>query len=122
MRCAVTNCNVNNKGKGFTLKKQFFRFPKDENVCSIWVNVCKRADTFNIKTSRICSLHFDKDSYVRNLKYELLGGTPIKQRLLKPNGIPTLNLPMEKLVNPERKKRLMKRNQRKLVEKILEPA
>ena len=67
--CAVFGCNSNAKQNKDLL---FHTFPKDEETRKKWVNACKRADKFNADNGRICSLHFEKSAYARNLKYELL--------------------------------------------------
>ena len=57
-----------------------------------WERKCRRGDSWNPKTSFICSNHFREDDFVRDLKSELLGYNP-KIRYLKPEAIPSLNLP-----------------------------
>ncbi|KAK5647981.1 hypothetical protein RI129_002873 [Pyrocoelia pectoralis] len=73
MRCAVAGCHTDYQSKNYTSDLMFFRFPKDENLSSTWVNACKRDVKFKVKNARICSKHFDKDCYERNLKFQLLG-------------------------------------------------
>lgn len=46
----------------------------------------------NPSSAFICSEHFSNDNFIRDLQAELLGYTS-KGRRLKPNAIPTLNLP-----------------------------
>jgi len=50
-----------------------FRFPKDLKYRKEWIQKCKRGDHFNPDTSFICSDHFNVDTFVRDLKAELLG-------------------------------------------------
>jgi hypothetical protein len=50
-----------------------FRFPKNPEIYKKWVQKCRRGDKWNPKTSVICSEHFTQDSFVRDLKAELLG-------------------------------------------------
>lgn len=57
-----------------------------------WILKCKRADNWNPSSSFICSAHFKNDEFIRDLQAELLGYTP-KGRRLKPEAIPSLNLP-----------------------------
>ncbi|KAK5639207.1 hypothetical protein RI129_011699 [Pyrocoelia pectoralis] len=74
MRCAVAGCHTDYQSKNYTSDLMFFRFPKDdENLSRTWVNACKLDDKINVKNGRICSKHFDKDCYERNVKFELLG-------------------------------------------------
>ena len=49
-----------------------YRFPKDKKVCREWVKACKRRDKFSTESYRVCSIHFDKEDYERDLKAELL--------------------------------------------------
>jgi len=65
-------------------------FPKDERLQKLWVDLCKRKETINIKTARICSSHFKEEDYERDLKNELLG-LPIR-KLLKSNSVPSKQL------------------------------
>lgn len=97
MRCAVSECSSDNQSKNFCKDIMFHRFPEESSIRSIWINACKRKDRFNVNAARVCSLHFENNFYVRNLKYELLGYArshyPKNCRQLKPNAIPTLYLP-----------------------------
>lgn len=77
--CAVFSC----KNSEFTRKStggkiMFHRFPRPIDVESkcimkIWINGCQRSDKFNPDTHRICSVHFTKNDYERDLQHELLG-------------------------------------------------
>lgn len=77
-RCAVSTCN-NSK---VSVKKQgldiiFHSFPKATtpeglNIRNQWIDFCNR-DTLNATNANICSIHFTKDDYERDLKNELLG-------------------------------------------------
>lgn len=123
MRCSVAKCNTDNGLKNFSNNVMLFRFPKNEDLQKRWVAACKRADHINVKTARVCSLHFDDSSYERNLRFELLGYTARNRRLLKPDAVPFLNLPLQKSQNVEqilaREGRVDKRNRSKLVETLL---
>ncbi|KAJ8964436.1 hypothetical protein NQ314_004915 [Rhamnusium bicolor] len=124
MRCAVVTCNVDNQSKNYNRDLMFFHFPKDDNLSKQWLQACKRDHKVNILNARICPLHFDKENYERNLKEELLGLTLNKrQRLLKPDAIPTLNLPkqMESLKDGyKRNDRQLKRQATKLIKIMLD--
>lgn len=49
--CAVYGCfNWTKKTKGTNIK--YFTFPKDEHLCKLWVNACRRNDKFNINTCK----------------------------------------------------------------------
>ncbi|CAH0562910.1 unnamed protein product [Brassicogethes aeneus] len=71
----------------------FFRFPKEVNILKVWQSACGRKDNFNVLNSRICLKHFKNSDYARNLKHELLGYSPKNCRLIKPEAVPTENLP-----------------------------
>ena len=86
--CAVFGCYSNTKRIRELL---FHSFPKDEITKK---NACKRADAFNTDFARICSMHFERLAYARNLNYELLG-IPFPRTLqrLEDKTVPTLHLP-----------------------------
>lgn len=96
VRCAVLGCNSDNNyrysdGKGGTIS--FFRFPREnKKFRDIWIAKCGRKRKFNVNTSRVCSMHFRKQDYERNLRAELLD---IKnpRRFLKKDAVPSLKLP-----------------------------
>lgn len=90
--CAVFGCKNNNKKtkKPREIVYNFFKFPKDSRIRAQWIQRCCRQDQFNADTARICSNHFRIDDYP--LKYQLPDYSP-KQKLLKPNVVPTCNLP-----------------------------
>ncbi|XP_050056119.1 uncharacterized protein LOC114127399 [Aphis gossypii] len=71
------------------------RFPKDLSLQKEWSLKCKRNDKWNPSKSSICLIHFNNDDFLRDLKSELLGYTPIIKKL-KPGTIPTLNMPDNK--------------------------
>jgi len=66
--CSVTI--LSNKNIDFTL---IFRFPKDPELQNKWTLKCRRGDSMNPCSSYMCSEHFSDDTYVRDLKAELLG-------------------------------------------------
>lgn len=87
--CIVHGCtSVHRKGRPI----HFHQLPKGEKLREKWIEVC--GATKNRKTGYVCSLHFDLNSYERNLKYELLGiELPLKLRKIKDGAVPTLLLP-----------------------------
>ena len=85
--CAVADC------KGPYDKESWHKFPKKEDLRSIWTQFCKRSDSrFNPNTARICSRHFKKDDFVRDLKAELLNLSKTKAKL-KDGVVPSLRVP-----------------------------
>ncbi|XP_022160850.1 THAP domain-containing protein 4-like [Myzus persicae] len=111
--CAVSTCvnySAKSKNEGRT-DISFHRFPKDLFYQKQWIHKCKRADKWNPSSSFICSDHFKNDDYVRNLQAELLGYTP-KGRRLKPDAIPTLNLPCHFIQGDEVSTSTTNRNKR----------
>ncbi len=73
-RCAVAGCNNSHaKTKHLSQVLSHFSFPKCADLRKIWVDRCKRKDSFNPSTSHVCSTHFLDSDFIRNLKAELLG-------------------------------------------------
>lgn len=86
--CAVAQCN----NWGFKEPGTVYHiFPKCEEQRRVWVSRCKRADDFNVNTARVCSKHFLREDYERDMKNELLG-LPTK-KILRPNAIPSQCIP-----------------------------
>ena len=82
--CAVACCK-----RPYPKGTQFHRFPKDER-CKLWVQACKRNDEIKIKTAKVCSQHFTRNDYQRNLKYEFVHHK-VKMELIK-TAVPTQKL------------------------------
>lgn len=90
--CAVYGCNnYSQKTKGTVIK--YYKFPSNVDLQNKWVNACKRLDKINLTNARICSEHFTQDSVYTPLKHTLLNYKPTSFRNLKPDAIPTINLP-----------------------------
>ncbi|XP_065363357.1 uncharacterized protein LOC135956715 [Calliphora vicina] len=86
MRCAVKNCNNNNKSKLSTMS--FFNFPSDTNLLKQWRSFCRRDSKMNVKTSQICMEHFKPEDLENSLQFEM-GFT--KKRYLKRGAVPTVH-------------------------------
>nr|XP_022908184.1 uncharacterized protein LOC111419587 [Onthophagus taurus] len=85
--CAMKNCTSKYDAcRKEGLEISFFRFPKNKNVCERWLAKCKLGTDPN--TARICSLHFVKDDFERDLRSELLGSKP--KKTLKKFSFPSL--------------------------------
>lgn len=82
--------------------------------------MCKRKDKFNVTSARMCSKHFNKDDYVRNLQHELLGYSPRNGRVraLKKEALPSNHLPLPRKdkQNSGREFRHDQRRKKQLVE------
>ena len=107
VNCAVFGCNSNNKKiKNKVNTISFFRFPKNKDICSIWIVKCARKDKINIDTARLCCHHFTENQFQRNLRDELLNREIIKKKL-KDDAIPVINLPKRNnnLTKSDRQKR-----------------
>lgn len=66
----------------------------------------------------VCSRHFERDQYKRDLQAELLGY--VGRRKLKPDAVPTLHLPIkQEKISPEEKERLAKEQHKKLIQDCL---
>jgi hypothetical protein len=55
-------------------------FPKNDQIQKLWIELCKRKETINVKTARICSNHFNDQDYERDFQNEILG-LPTRKRL-----------------------------------------
>lgn len=100
--CSVYGCS-NNSAKNKELA--YFAFPnpqKDRERAIIWlenIGTGHDVDSFNFKRKVVCSKHFDKSAFKRDLQAELLG-LPEKKRL-NPDAVPTIfDFP-----SPKKKKR-----------------
>ena len=81
--CAVAFC-ISPDGKAY------FSFPRDATRQKTWLDNCFRADFVNVKTARICEIHFPEEYFERDFKHELLG-LPLRRKL-SVSAIPTLHL------------------------------
>lgn len=105
--CSVVGCNTWDRPKDVV----YHRFPKEKRARKEWVVLCGNKRV-NFLTARICSIHFEKTDYERNLKYEMLN-LPVPRRLrnLKKDAIPSKHIPKLKMTqspfniaeNPSRK-------------------
>ena len=109
INCAVATCKSTGKNS-----MSFHRFPQNRQLKQIWVQFCKRKDSFNAKTSRICSQHFENQYFIRDLKHELLN-TPLKRRL-QADAIPTI---FNEMPISDRQKRKEQKERKQLVDQVL---
>lgn len=90
--CAVATCsNYLRKTRKLDVHVVYHRFPKDPEICKLWLTKCKRQDEFNYKNASICSEHFSSEDYEDDMRNRLLG-LPQK-KLLKCTAVPSLKLP-----------------------------
>ena len=75
-KCALRNCKSNSA-------TSFHRIPAKEKKRILWLKILGNENLFESQKSRICSNHFSDESFT--MKHE--------KRMLKPNAVPTLNLP-----------------------------
>ena len=66
-------------------------FPKDPDVRSYWIKVCRRQNWIPTKSSVVCSDHFNKDDFKIMKRGQ-------KRRWLKPGAIPSFKKRQEKLL------------------------
>ncbi|XP_067123177.1 THAP domain-containing protein 1-like isoform X1 [Centruroides vittatus] len=121
--CAVATCNNSYcKTKLLNRKVSYFTFPKDPIIRRKWIHNCKRKDKFNPDSCHVCSDHFTENDFERSLKAELLG--LLARPKLKKTSLPTVNLGNTENENikqaNERENRLLKRNRKNLIEKLLD--
>ncbi|KAI8119446.1 Transposable element P transposase [Lucilia cuprina] len=111
-RCAVRNCNNNNKIKPCAIS--FFSFPSDPKLLKQWRSFCGRGKDMNPKTSQICMEHFKSEDFENELQFKL-GFT--KRLILKSGVVPSVRkLSTEE---KERDKRRQKRENKKIVEMLI---
>ena len=115
MNCAVAICP---SPPGIS----YFRFPKDQKLRKLWATACKRKDTFNEETSRICENHFLPTDFVRDLRSELMNWP--SRKTLKDGSLPSINLSLPKHSRPasntERDERAAKKIRKEVVENLLQ--
>lgn len=126
--CAVFGCNSNNNKQCIRNQTDiksaisYFRFPINTGLCNQWINKCSRTDKFNLKTARICSIHFNAEDFERNLMQEILNIEHAPKKL-KEGAVPTQNLYdgnfIPKKISNDRKKRIVCRENKLMVEKLL---
>ena len=85
-RCAVASCRPP------YITESFHHFPKDPGKLDIWVKYCRRADEFDPNKSMMCSRHFHPEAFVRDMRFELLGGRGKPKSILKPESDPDPSL------------------------------
>lgn len=96
-QCAVATCrNSHRRTRGRRIR--YHRFPQIPEVRMRWVRACGRVPLsngdvpFNIQTARICSLHFNNESYEKDIEHLVLG-LPARSRLRR-GAVPTLGVPV----------------------------
>ena len=87
MSCCVAICgNYHRKTYKTNPAIIYHRFPTDKTLQKIWLNRTKRADSFNIKNARVCSIHFkESDYYNQTHRNKTI-------KILNANALPSLNL------------------------------
>lgn len=78
MLCSIVGCSNNDK-----VHTGFYRFPKDEVLCDLWIDLSQRRDGLNVQNARVCSKHFTADDF-------RLGGS---KKYINKEAVPTLFLP-----------------------------
>ena len=68
----------------------FFKFPKEKNIQNLWSEKLNLEKTINLKTAKVCSVHFKPEDFVRDLKHELMN-LPLR-KILKEGSVPSLFL------------------------------
>lgn len=108
-QCAVITCG-NNYRKASNVR--YHRFPSEEYIREHWKAICGRKDpSYNCQTARVCSLHFSRENYEKDLEHELLG-LPPRTRLRKgaypdidvPVLLPNIKKIMKQITNINKKK------------------
>lgn len=110
--CAVATCRSKLK-----CGISFHCFPQESGRQNKWKTFCKRKDKFNVKTARICELHFEKDCFERDLRNELLGLS--QRKILKPTACPTLFDATYPIQISAREERQLKKQQNECISELL---
>lgn len=87
--CSVSGCG-NNKldTDSNNLGIRYFQFPKNQAICTMWIQSCVQEQKTIYSTSTVCSIHFATNDYITTNQ-----ALPIEQRRLKETAIPSLKLP-----------------------------
>lgn len=89
-QCAVVTCG-NNYRKASNVR--YHRFPSEDALREHWKAICGRKDpSYNCQTARVCSLHFSRDNYEKDLEHELLGLPP--RTRLRRGAYPDIDVPV----------------------------
>ncbi|KAL0272170.1 UNVERIFIED_CONTAM: hypothetical protein PYX00_005250 [Menopon gallinae] len=89
-QCAVITCG-NNYRKASNVR--YHRFPSENYIREHWKKICGRKDpAYNCQSARVCSLHFSRDNYEKDLEHELLGLPP--RTRLKRGAYPDVDVPV----------------------------
>ena len=110
--CAIATCKNYEKSVKRDKSISYHLFPKDKKLAALWLNKCRRKDKVNLKSARVCSIHFTEEEIIIDRINRTLG---LKERTkLKKGAIPSLHLPVPepiKITTPsERAVRLKKRH------------
>ncbi|KAJ8968806.1 hypothetical protein NQ317_009569 [Molorchus minor] len=85
--CLVPSCTSVGKSEGDI---KFYQIPKEKKLREKWLRAIKRSENELSKRPKVCSKHFvDSDYTVTKLNYSMSG----EWKVLKPNAIPSKNLP-----------------------------
>ncbi|KAJ8263766.1 hypothetical protein GJAV_G00141050 [Gymnothorax javanicus] len=89
--CVAPNCSSNSARLKALDGVHFFHFPSAKNDAArrnVWIANCRRLDSWRpSKSSRLCSLHFERDAYLREPELCKVNGMNV---ILKPDALPTL--------------------------------
>lgn len=87
--CSVSGCgNYKPDTDANNLGIKYFQFPKNQAICTLWIQSCVQEQKTIYSTSTVCSIHFSTDDYITK---DL--ALPIAQRRLKETAVPSLKLP-----------------------------
>ncbi|RZC14263.1 THAP and/or Tnp P element domain containing protein [Asbolus verrucosus] len=91
MSCIVYGCSNNNFATADP-SVHYYVFPKHPVIAQQWVDACGwQADQIDINIARICSIHFDENSYTTEIK--MIDYITCYTKVLKYDAVPTLYLP-----------------------------
>ncbi|XP_025201710.1 uncharacterized protein LOC112599149 [Melanaphis sacchari] len=78
----------------------FHHFPKDKNLCNIWIHNIGLKDTSRLSQKRICSDHFDPTCYLLNTNRLKLNAVPKLFTPVEMNSVTTETVDVQKCATP----------------------
>ena len=89
---------------------------------NLWLENCQKRGNWNVNYGYVCSKHFRKDDFIRDMQAELLGYKG--RRKLKPFAVPCLNIPNgDEVINKipsETEKNLKTKEQNEKYDRLME--
>ena len=95
--CAIPGCLNGSGDEACKPGIKWFVFPKDKERAGLWWHKIKRDCRLSeVKDPRVCSKHFAKEDFQRDLKYELMHPDtpmPLLKLKLSESAFPSIQIP-----------------------------